>query len=63
MKEVYRETFRSPGHQTSKADAEKVLKSIRELHSSNIGWVQIKAYVEQTDTGEWRAVREHALMR
>lgn len=60
VREVYRETFKSPFEKETEEQAERVLESIREAHSAQYGWKEIRGYVEKLPNGKYRAVREHA---
>ena len=58
-KEIFRETYSSPGHQDSEADAQRVLDEIRRSHPPESGWQELNGYVYRLPNGKWRAVREH----
>ena len=55
----YEETFRSAFPKPTKELAEKVLDSIREVHDSAHGWLELDARIEETPEG-FIAVRHHA---
>lgn len=55
----YEEVFRSACPMPTKELAESVLNSIRSQHRSEYGWVELDAYIEETEDG-FIAVRNHA---
>lgn len=55
----FKETFVSPFEKDTQEEAFEVLDAIREAHPAEKGWVEIKAWVEKTTNGKWRAVRCH----
>lgn len=55
----YEEVFRSAYPMPTSELAESVLNSIRSQHSSEYGWVELNAYIEETKDG-FIAVRNHA---
>ncbi|MBO4293129.1 MAG: hypothetical protein J5881_01905 [Clostridia bacterium] len=59
-REVYREVFVSPFEKKTENEALKVLQAIREVHSEEHGWKEIRGFVEKLPNGKYRAVREHA---
>lgn len=59
-KEVFREVFVSPFEKDTEGEALKVLQAIRDVHSAEHGWKEIRGYVEKLPNGKFRAVREHA---
>ncbi|MBE5806402.1 MAG: hypothetical protein E7313_06860 [Clostridiales bacterium] len=59
-KEVYREIFKSAFEKETEEQAQIVLDAIREVHSEEYGWKEIRGYVEKLPNGKYRAVREHA---
>ncbi len=57
--EVFREVFVSPFEKETEGDALKVLQAIRDVHSAEYGWKEIRGFVEKLPNGKYRAVREH----
>ena len=57
---VYEETFKSPFGKETREEALKVLQSIREVHDSAHGWLELAGHAEKHADGKWYAVRHHA---